>query len=490
MGKLVNAYILPHPPIIVPGIGRGREREADGTIEAVKRAAREIGKDRPTTVILSTPHAPCFRDYAYIADSEILEGDFAAFGHPDIKAWFHNNKKLAAMIAEKAELAGIGAGGLGESQKRQYDISDRLDHGAMVPLHFIEKELPDFRLVCISTPFLPFRVLYKFGTCVRAAVEDSDERVVYVASADLSHRLTRDAPAGYHPKGREYDDYLVDKVRRADVEGLLKTDEDFLEKAGECGTRSIVMMFGALHGSRIEPEVYSYEGPFGVGYMIAKISSGAGTGRPGEGNSAGREAGTDNSDAAACGTGREKSGSPVNGNEAGGTDSESDYVRLARETLETYVREGNKIKVPQWVPQDFKTRRAGVFVSLKKNGELRGCIGTIGPVRVNIAEEIISNAISAGTQDPRFPAVKEKELADLVYSVDVLGAPEKIESMDELDVKRYGVIVTAGFRRGLLLPDLEGVETPEQQVAIALQKAGIRPSEKYEMERFEVIRHR
>jgi len=154
------------------------------------------------------------------------------------------------------------------------------------------------------------------------------------------------------------------------------------------------------------------------------------------------------------------------------------------------VREGSKIRVPDWVPQDFKTRRAGVFVSLKKHGELRGCIGTIGPVRPNIAEEIINNAISAGTQDPRFPAVREKELEDLVYSVDVLGRPEKIESIDELDVKRYGVIVTAGFRRGLLLPDLEGVDTPEQQVAIALQKAGIRPSEKSEMERFEVIRYK
>jgi len=168
---------------------------------------------------------------------------------------------------------------------------------------------------------------------------------------------------------------------------------------------------------------------------------------------------------------------------------ESDYVKLARETLETYVRNGNKINVPKWVPPEFKTKRAGVFVSLKKGGMLRGCIGTIGPVRVNVAEEIIYNAISSGTQDPRFPAVRAEELKDLVYSVDVLGAPEKIDSMEDLDVKRYGVIVTSGFRRGLLLPDLEGVDTPEQQVEIALQKAGIRRSDQFEMERFEVIRH-
>ncbi|HWQ77486.1 MAG TPA: AmmeMemoRadiSam system protein A [Anaerovoracaceae bacterium] len=482
MGKLINAYIIPHPPIIVPGIGRGREKQASGTVEAVKRAAREIGKDKPTTIILSTPHAPCFRDYVYIADSEILEGDFAAFGHPDIKFWCQNNKELASLIAEKAELAGISAGGLGESQKRQLGISDRLDHGSLVPLCFIEKEVEKFRLVCVSTPFLPFRVLYEFGKCIRAAVEASDERVVYVASADLSHRLTRDAPSGYHSKGPEYDAYLIDKVRTADVEGLLKTDEGFLEKAGECGTRSIIMMFGALHGRRLDPEVYSYEGPYGVGYMIAKISSG-----DIEAGKAGSGSAEKNSKA---GSGNAENSKAGNADASSGIDSESDFVRLARETLETYVREGNKINVPQWVTQEFKTKRAGVFVSLKKKGELRGCIGTIGPVRVNIAEEIINNAISAGAQDPRFPAVKEKELKDLVYSVDVLGAPEKIESMKELNVKRYGVIVTSGFRRGLLLPDLEGVDTPEQQVGIALQKAGIRPSERYEMERFEVIRYR
>lgn len=273
MGKLLNGYILPHPPIIVPGIGHGREREASSTVEAVKRAAREIGKDKPTTIVLSTPHAASFRDYVYILDTETLAGDFAPFGSPDIKFSFINNTDLASLIAEKAALAGIGAGGLSESQKRRYGINDRIDHGALVPLCFIEKELEDFRLVCISTPFLPFQELYEFGKCIKEAVEESDERVVYIASGDLSHRLTRDAPAGYDPKGREYDEALVEKVRLADVEGLLETDLGFLEKAGECGTRSIVMMFGALDGMKLKPDVYSYEGPFGVGYLIAKIEA-------------------------------------------------------------------------------------------------------------------------------------------------------------------------------------------------------------------------
>lgn len=282
MGTLLNGYILPHPPIIVPGIGRGRERQSAATVEAVKRAAKDIGKDKPTTIILSSPHAPCFRDYAYIEDADPLAGDFAAFGSPDIRFSFKNNNDLASSIAAKAELAGIGAGGLGEMQKKQFGISDRVDHGALVPLCFIEKELEGFRLVLISTPFLSFRELYDFGKCIRKAVEESDERVVYVASGDLSHRLSPDASAGYTPKGREYDESLVEKVREADVKGLLETDMSLLEKAGECGTRSIVMMFGALEGSVLKPEIYSYEGPFGVGYLIAKINASDDAGKAGE----------------------------------------------------------------------------------------------------------------------------------------------------------------------------------------------------------------
>lgn len=444
MGKLLNGYIMPHPPVIVPEIGGGRERQARATIEAMKRAAKEISADNPTTIILSTPHAPCFRDYVYIADSETLEGDFAAFGSPEVSFSFKNNQELAHLIIEKANHRGIQAGGLDKNQKQQYGISEQLDHGALVPLCFIKKELENFRLICISTPFMSFTELYDFGKCIQQAVEESDEQVVYVASGDLSHRLTPDAPSGYTPKGLEYDESLVDKVRRGDIKGILETDEELLEKAGECGTRSIIMMFGALGKLELKPEVYSYEGPFGVGYMIAKISVSGG----------------------------------------------SEYVKLAKETLETFVRSGEKIDIPEWIPQYFKNNRAGVFVSLKKNGMLRGCIGTIGPVRDNIAEEIICNAISAGTQDPRFPEVSADELKTLVYSVDVLGSPEKVNSMNELDVNKYGVIVTSGYRRGLLLPDLEGVDTPEQQVGIALQKAGINPTDDYEMERFEVIRYR
>jgi len=165
----------------------------------------------------------------------------------------------------------------------------------------------------------------------------------------------------------------------------------------------------------------------------------------------------------------------------------SPEVELAKNTIEKYVKSGNKISIPDNIPDEMK-EKAGVFVSIKKHGELRGCIGTFIGTRNNIAEEIIENAIAASTQDPRFSPVKPFELADLEISVDVLTAPEQVESTKDLDAKKYGVIIKSGTRKGLLLPDLEGVTTPQQQIAICRQKACIGDKELVELYRFSVRR--
>jgi len=163
-------------------------------------------------------------------------------------------------------------------------------------------------------------------------------------------------------------------------------------------------------------------------------------------------------------------------------------VKLAKETIEQYVRTRKAISPPEELTREMK-QRAGAFVSLHKRGALRGCIGTIQPTSSNVAQEVIQNAISAATRDPRFPPVQASELEDLEISVDVLYPREPIESIDELDPKRYGVIVESGGRRGLLLPDLEGVDTAEYQVEIARRKAGISLHEPVQLYRFEVKRY-
>lgn len=469
MGEIIASFIMPHPPVIIPEVGRGQEKGAANTADAAARAAKDIAALKPTTIILTTPHGPVFQDHVYISADPMLRGDFGKFGASKVKLEFQNNTSLISSIIANANKEGISAGGLEAGILKRYSIPRELDHGALVPLYFINREFGSFKLVHISIAGLSFKELYKFGMCISKAVRDSEERAVFVASGDLSHKLTDEGPYGYDPKGPEFDRLLVDSLRTMDIERLMELDETFCESAGECGLRSFIMMFGAFDGMKLKPEVYSYEGPFGVGYTIARFIP--------EGESP---------DMHILDRLETKYMEMINKVR----NDEDPYIAIARKTLEVYVRDGKKIKPGHGIPEELLSDRAGVFVTIKKDGRLRGCIGTIEPTQSSIAEEIINNAISSGTRDPRFDPVEEDELDSLVYSVDVLKEPEPISSMDQLDVIRYGVIVRSGRRSGLLLPNLEGVDTPDRQVDIALQKAGISPDEHYDMERFEVIRHK
>jgi AmmeMemoRadiSam system protein A len=168
------------------------------------------------------------------------------------------------------------------------------------------------------------------------------------------------------------------------------------------------------------------------------------------------------------------------------TKPRSAIVELARKAVEKYIRQG-KVFRPRKLTPEMK-RRAGVFVSIKKHGELRGCIGTFMPTRTNVAQEIVANAISSATQDPRFMQVEPSELDGLEYSVDILAEPEPVQSADQLDPRKYGVIVECGYRRGLLLPDLAGVDKVEEQIEICRAKAGISAGEPIRLYRFRVER--
>ncbi|HHX37983.1 MAG TPA: AmmeMemoRadiSam system protein A, partial [Clostridiaceae bacterium] len=261
-----------------------------------------------------------------------------------------------------------------------------------------------------------------------------------------------------------------DILSRGAFDELLSLSPDLIEAAAQCGTKSFQMMAGAFDGRSVTAELYSYEGPFGVGYGVLSFT-------PGGENKGRHFLATDLSQ-------------PATQSSTADVSTQVDpYIALARKTIEQYVRTGTKLDPPTTLPTDMTEVQAGVFVTIHKAGALRGCIGTIGPTTNSIAEEIVQNAISSATRDPRFPAITDAELDDLEISVDVLGAPESIIDKTDLDPQRYGVIVTSGFRRGLLLPRLDGIDDVDNQISIALQKAGIRPNESFDMERFEVIRH-
>ena len=454
MGNIAGTFIFPHPPIMVEEVGKRETEKVRNSINGALEASGRIADMKPDTVIIITPHGTLLKDAMTISADGRLEGSFSRFGAAGVKLDFDNDLELVDRIIKKADEKEAFCIPMHEDVKRTYGLDSGLDHGALVPLYFITKKYKAFKLVLINYSFLSMEQHYNLGEAIRDAVAELDRRVVVIASGDLSHRLTKAAPAGYDPRGAEYDMRFMEIIKEGDPQKLMLMPESLREAAGECAYNSVLVLLGCLDGCNINGEIISYEGPFGVGYCIAELHTGD------------------------CGNKKE------------GINMERDpYVKLAVDTLEAYVRTGRKIAVPEGLPEEMLSRRAGVFVSLKKFGELRGCIGTIGPTTGSIADEIIQNAISAGTRDPRFQQVREDELDRLVYSVDVLGAPEPVKSKDELDVERYGVIVRNGFRSGLLLPNLEGVDTIDYQVDIALQKAGIRKGEAYEMERFEVVRH-
>ena len=453
--------MVPHPPMIVPEIGRGREKQIEKTISAYEKVAEEISHLKPQTIVISSPHSVMYSDYFHISPGKRAVGSFADFGAPQVEFDVEYDEELTNRLAAKAKASGFPAGTLGEKRKE-------LDHGTMVPLWFILKKYKDFKLVRVSLSGCDLLKHYELGMLIGGAIEELDRRTVYVASGDLSHKLQDYGPYGYAEEGPIYDSRIMDVCSGARFGELFDFDEGFCEKAAECGHRSFVIMAGALDGKAVKATKYSHEDVTGVGYGIFSFLP--------KGDDESRRFLDARFKHAEKDIELKKQKSDA-------------YVRLARASAEFYVRNGYAMPLPDWVPDELLKTRAGAFVSIHKFGALRGCIGTISPVRENIASEIIRNAVSAVSEDPRFEPVKEDELNYLDISVDVLGEAERIESEAELDVKKYGVIVQSGYKRGLLLPDLDGVDTVRQQVDIAKRKGGISAGDKVDLFRFEVVRH-
>lgn len=492
--SILAGYAVPHPPLIIPSVGRGEERGIQTTIDAYREIARRIVALQPETIVISSPHAPLYRDGFHITTDEVLNGSMEAFRASETTLKAKIDTALTDEIIQTAQQSGIV---VAPSTWRDRDM----DHATFIPLYFIEQAYkeagisPEYKVVRVGLSALSSEVHRQFGHAIARAIDRTQRRCVWVASGDLSHKLKTDGPYGYVPEGPELDRQLCDLFRSGALEKLFELDEYFCECAAGCGVRSFQIMAAALemmYPQGVSSELLSYEGPFGVGYAVAAFE----TAMPEDCDV------TDcNSKVAHNNTNETLSHDGT----ARASDEVSDpYVALARASVETYIKTGRALKLSDYqkqvgrlygkdanmLPEEMLSQQAGVFVSIHEWGELRGCIGTIAPTTNCIAEEIIQNGISASTRDPRFPAIEEYELDQLEISVDVLSEAEPVSSLEELDVKRYGVIVTKGFRRGLLLPNLEGVDSVEDQVAIAKQKAGIRIDDwDVELERFEVIRH-
>ena len=463
---ILGTYMVPHPPVIIPEIGKGEERKIDKTIKAYETVAKEIVQLKPEAIVIISSHIEMYTDYFHIAPGDGATGDFAEFGAPEVKFGVQYDTELRDTLCVFCEEYNIKAGTLGQRIKG-------LDHGSMVPLYFLQKEygekLPKIVRIGISGQMLHEH--YRLGMIIKQAAEKIKRKIVVIASGDLSHRLSEASPYGYMEEGPEYDSRIMDIMKKGDFEELFSFEDDFCEKAGECGHRCFVVMAGALDCIEVTAKKLSYEGPFGIGYGVC-----------------GFVPVSEQVDSA------QRSFYDIYTNKLKDEvqkirENEDEHVALARTALEAFVRTKAITKVPQGASPELREQRTGAFVCIKKQGHLRGCIGTIEPVMGNVGEEIIMNAMSVAVRDTRFEPVTADELDMLTYTVDVLTTPEPVSSIDELDVKKYGIIVKSGDKRGVLLPDLDSVNTVEEQIRIAKMKAGITDKEEFDIQRFEIVRH-
>lgn len=443
---LKASFFVPHPPIIIPEIGKGEEKAIQSTIDSYQKIAEKISHIKPQTIIIISPHAESYYDYLRVSNGDKAIGDFANFQASKVKFEVQYDQDFINNILDLTKSLSFP---LTDVFKR----TDKLDHGTMIPLYFINQKYTNYKIVRFSLSGLSLETHYQFGKLLDVIINETDDDYVVVASGDLSHKLKKDGPYGLSKEGLDFDKKFLEILQENHLDQLKNFDNKFLEKAAECGLRSMIILSGILSNYNYYTNVLSYEAPFGVGYCIAEFL---------------------NNERLVSNNGKE---------------TDDYYVKLAKKTINEYIKNHRKISIPEDTPLELLNKRAGVFVSIKKYGELRGCIGTIEPTTSSIAEEIIRNAISACSQDPRFNKVSEKELPKLEISVDVLNESELINKTNELDIKRYGVIVSKGNRRGLLLPNIEGVNTVKHQLQIALRKAGISEDEDYEIRRFEVVRH-
>jgi len=326
------------------------------------------------------------------------------------------------------------------SYLQEDSMAHQYEHSIEVQLPFLQYFKPDIRIVPIVLAYSSGDIYKEIGKDIARAVKDLNKEVVIIASSDMTH---------YEPQSsaQRKDTQAIEAILDLNEDELLKrVDELNISMCGYAPTTSLISAAKELGATGAELVKYQTSGDTSGDYSSVVGYAGIIITRM------------------------------------------SPLVRLAKETVETYVKEG-KTPQPEELSPEMKPR-AGVFVSIHKLGELRGCIGTFEPNEDNVAEEIITNAVSSATRDPRFPPIAPNELKDLDYSVDVLTTPEPIDSQDQLDPKKYGVIVECEGRRGLLLPDLEGVDSVDYQIDICRQKAGIAPDEPIKLYRFEVRRYK
>ncbi len=446
---IVFAGLMPHAPILVPGVGRESLAQARRTVSAMEKIAWHVVAAHPDAVLLISPHSPRRSGAFGLWQAQRLHGSFGQFGSPGDQV----DLPLDGAFAERLERE-VGRRGF-----RTWRITGGdLDHGATVPLSYLMSAGWNGPTVVVSLNHPGEGGLDELGQAIAATAQALGRRLALIASGDMSHRLTPTAPNGFHPDASRFDNSFIEILRRNEPAAITRIDADLQETAAEDVVDSTRVALAATGYATEGHTVLSYEGPFGVGYGVAILFE------PGETAPAAPLA-------------------PAPG-EAGTLSRCEDLPMVARRAVAAALGKGPR-DPPLRAAGELEARH-GVFVTLRTaSGQLRGCRGTPVATTADLVSETWQGAQAAALRDDRFPRVREGELARLSFSVTILGPLETVESQSELDPSEYGVVVSAADgRRGLLLPAIQGIASVAQQLMIAREKAGIGPDEPVEIQRF------
>jgi|GEM_PF-291144 len=480
----MKGYLMPHAPIILPTIGISEADQVSRTYNAMMKIGEEIADEDPDTVILISPHGPRFSDAIPIYDQATYKGSLSAFG--DFETTFEYEKDdafIEALMHLNSEENGQFYRFRDEDFAR-FEMDNTLDHGALVPLYFVQQFCKNFQVVIMSDADFDPTALMKAGVLIRRTAAKVHKKIVVIASGDLSHTLSEQGPYHYHPSSKIVDQAVVDAFENSDLLPLATLKQDNVEEAGICGLNSILMLFGVYNHMMYRTKCLSYEGPFGVGYAVGTMTEETSSSEP----DWMRQVLTALEEKA-----REerKRAHP--------------FTRIAYEIIKQKVKTGispvvrmkeqscyigeEKIPLSKMAFERLMEPCEGIFVSIKKNGALRGCIGTVnGDAQNACYKQIGYYALQAAFKDPRFDAVSISELSTITISIDLLSKMIATELPLKHDVEKYGLYICGNDSSGILLPNLPGVDNPVDQLHIASHKAGLSVDEIEEVYHFTVER--
>ena len=434
MPGIVAGALVAHPPILLAEVGGAQSQRVRATADALRELDGILSSIEADLAVVISPHSPSSMTSLPVRRGANAGGNLARFRAPNVQVMAQVDVALATALIADGQRAGFSLTWAEETE---------LDHGVVVPLHSLPRTMTNKRCIFLGVSGWPLQRFIEFGVWLHGRL--GDRYAILIASGDLSHRLTPDAPYGYRPEGPVFDRLVIDALRDREWKRIEGIDPDLIEEAGECGLRPLAIMLGAARAAGLDSQVLSYEGPFGVGYPVVAFTA-----------------------------------TPI---AAVAPKLGLDVQALGRQAIETYLRTRRLIEPPQPIPLELQAPSA-VFVTLHKDGELRGCVGSVHPTEATAAHELIRYAVASAVRDPRFDPVRLDEVGALTIKVQLLDPPEPIPDISGLNPRTYGIIVRRGDRQALLLPGIEGIDTPEQQLRAACEKAGINRNASVELERF------